>query len=175
MEDQDTNTFYLKHSLFIRVESNVTATIICNNQCNHSILSCLLVFVSFFFFASYLFYSFLYFVGDMRTFEAVDVQALHHLVDCVVFPAKGHRPHTDEMSGSDLDGDKYFVTWYDKLIPTRENEDPMDFTSPDKKVLQRSVEVGDMIQFVSDYIKNDQLGIIANAHLVHADHDDEGK
>ena len=153
-------------------ESNVTATVICNNQCNHSILSCLLVR---FFFASHLFYSFLYFVGDMRTFEAVDVQALHHLVDCVVFPAKGHRPHTDEMSGSDLDGDKYFVTWYDKLIPTRENEDPMDFTSPEKKVLPRPVEVGDMIQFVSDYIKNDQLGIIANAHLVHADHDDEGK
>ena len=118
---------------------------------------------------------FLYFVGDMRTFEAVDVQALHHLVDCVVFPAKGHRPHTDEMSGSDLDGDKYFVTWYDKLIPTRENEDPMDFTSPEIKVLQRPVEVEDMIQFVSDYIKTDQLEIIANAHLVHADHDDEGK
>jgi len=28
---------------------------------------------------------------------------------------------------------------------------------------------------VADYIKNDQLGIIANAHLVHADHDEEGK
>lgn len=163
------SVLYFTHFSF---ESNVTATVICNNQCNHSILSCLLVV---FFFASHLFYSFLYFVGDMRTFEAVDVQALHHLVDCVVFPAKGHRPHTDEMSGSDLDGDKYFVTWYDKLIPTRENEDPMDFTSPEKKVLQRPVEVGDMIQFVSDYIKNDQLGIIANAHLVHADHDDEGK
>ena len=163
---------YFTHFSF---ESNVTVTVICNNQCNNSILSCLLVLLSFFFFASHLFYSFLYFVGDMRTFEAVDVQALHHLVDCVVFPAKGHRPHTDEMSGSDLDGDKYFVTWYDKLIPARENEDPMDFTSPEKKVLQRPVEVGDMIQFVSDYIKNDQLGIIANAHLVHADHDDEGK
>lgn len=163
------SVLYFTHFSF---ESNVTATVICNNQCNHSILSCLLVR---FFFASHLFYSFLYFVGDMRTFEAVDVQALHHLVDCVVFPAKGLRPHTDEMSGSDLDGDKYFVTWYDKLIPTRENEDPMDFTSPEKKVLQRPVEVGDMIQFVSDYIKNDQLGIIANAHLVHADHDDEGK
>ena len=116
-----------------------------------------------------------WFLGDMRIFEAVDVTALHHLVDCVVFPAKGHRPHTDEMSGSDLDGDKYFVTWYDKLIPPRENEDPMDFTAPEKIVLQRPVDVSDMIRFVSDYIKNDQLGIIANAHLVHADHDEEGK
>ena len=119
---------------------------------------------------------FVCFLGDMRTFEAVDVTVLHHLVDCVVFPAKGQRPHTDEMSGSDLDGDKYFVTWLDKLIPPRaENEEPMDFTAPQKVVLPRPVEVSDMIQFVSDYIKNDQLGIIANAHLVHADHDEKGK
>lgn len=114
-------------------------------------------------------------LGDMRTFNAVDVEALHHLVDCVVFPSRGHRPHPDEMSGSDLDGDKYFVTWYDKLMPTRENEDPMDFTAPSKIVLERPVEVSDMINFVSEYIKNDQLGIIANAHLVHADSDEEGK
>ena len=115
------------------------------------------------------------FSGDMRTFEAVDVEALHHLFDCIVFPAKGPRPHSNEMSGSDLDGDKYFVTWFDKLIPTRRNEEPMDFTAPEKKTLMRPVEVSDMIEFVSDYIKNDQLGIIANAHLVHADCNKDGK
>ena len=115
------------------------------------------------------------FSGDMRTFKAVDVEALHHLVDCIVFPATGPRPHPNEMSGSDLDGDKYFVTWLDKLIPTRRNEEPMDFTAPDKKILMRPVEVSDMIEFVSDYIKNDQLGIIANAHLVHADYNKVGK
>lgn len=111
----------------------------------------------------------------MRIFEAVDIPALHHLVDCLVFPAKGHRPHSDEMSGSDLDGDKYFVTWYEKLLPRKDNVAPMDFISPEKMELQRPIEVSDMIQFVAEYIKNDQLGIIANAHLVHADHDEEGK
>ena len=115
------------------------------------------------------------FSGDMRTFEAVDVEALHHLVDCVVFPATGPRPHPNEMSGSDLDGDKYFVTWLDKLVPTRRNEEAMDFTAPEKKTIERQVQVSDMIEFVSDYIKNDQLGIIANAHLVHADCDEKGK
>ena len=113
-------------------------------------------------------------IGDMRRFDAIDVEALHHLSDVIVFPAKGPRPHTDEMSGSDLDGDKYFVTWYEDLDPLGNNEEAMDFTSPKKKLLDRPVAVSDMIQFVADYIKNDQLGIIANAHTVHADSQEEG-
>lgn len=110
--------------------------------------------------------------GDLRKYEAVDVSALHHMFDCIVFPQKGKRPHPNEMSGSDLDGDMYFVSWDDHFYNVIENQEPMDFPKATKKYLDRKVNVDDIIDFVGEYIKNDNLGIIANAHVVHADKKD---
>ena len=108
--------------------------------------------------------------GDLRTFDAVDVPALQHMVDCIVFPSVGPRPHPNEISGSDLDGDLYFVCWDVNLVPPlHENYIAMDFTSPEKVRLDHRITEIDMINFLCDYISNDQLGIIASAHVVHAD------
>ncbi|XP_021360712.1 uncharacterized protein LOC110455096 isoform X2 [Mizuhopecten yessoensis] len=107
--------------------------------------------------------------GDLRKYQAVNVPELHHLVDCIVFPQKGPRPHPDEMSGSDLDGDMYFVCWDTTLFPPGDNMPPMDYPKSTKLKLPRQVEVSDVTQFISQYINNDQLGVIANAHVVHAD------
>ncbi|KAF3432100.1 hypothetical protein FNV43_RR26839 [Rhamnella rubrinervis] len=108
--------------------------------------------------------------GDVRVLRAVDVPALHHMVDCVVFPQKGKRPHPNECSGSDLDGDMYFVCWDSDLIPSQQFN-PMDYTPAPIKELNRKVTMKEVVEYFTDYILSDNLGIIANAHTVFADKD----
>uniref|UniRef100_A0A6M2D4D9 RNA-dependent RNA polymerase n=1 Tax=Rhipicephalus microplus TaxID=6941 RepID=A0A6M2D4D9_RHIMP len=107
--------------------------------------------------------------GDVRKFTAVDVTALHHIKDCIVFPANGWRPHPDEMAGSDLDGDEYIVIWDESLFFPGPNREPMVYGQ--KLLPQRSEPnlVDSMAQFISDYILNDNVGIMSNAHLALAD------
>ncbi|KAF8398929.1 hypothetical protein HHK36_014794 [Tetracentron sinense] len=106
--------------------------------------------------------------GDVRVLQAVNVRALHHLVDCVVFPQKGIRPHPDECSGGDLDGDIYFVSWDPALIPPRQIR-PMEHTSAPRIVLDHDVTIEEVEEYFVNYSLNDTFKTIANAHTVFAD------
>lgn len=44
-------------------------------------------------------------------------------VNCVIFPKKGDYPVTSQISGSDLDGDNFFISWDPELIPV--NDEPI--------------------------------------------------
>jgi hypothetical protein len=55
--------------------------------------------------------------GDWQKFRVVQRPELAHLVDCIVFSTKGKRSPADMMSGGDLDGDTFFVTWDPDLVP----------------------------------------------------------
>ncbi|UYV64752.1 hypothetical protein LAZ67_3001852, partial [Cordylochernes scorpioides] len=112
--------------------------------------------------------------GDVRKFKAVDIEDLHHIKDCIVFPAVGRRPHPDEMAGSDLDGDEYSVIWHPDLIFQCDNFEPMNFPYNPAKELDRPVQVEDMADFFCTYIQKDCVGTLANAHLVWADYLSEG-
>ncbi|KAI5353374.1 hypothetical protein L3X38_006267 [Prunus dulcis] len=106
--------------------------------------------------------------GDVRVLRAVNVLALHHMVDCVVFPQKGNRPHPNECSGSDLDGDFYFVSWDPDLIPPRQVR-PMKYIPAPTIELGHDVTMEEVAESFTNYIVNDNLGIICNAHTVFAD------
>ncbi|GFP53388.1 probable RNA-dependent RNA polymerase 1 [Trichoderma asperellum] len=56
--------------------------------------------------------------GDLQKLDVVERPELAHLVDCIVFPTTGRRPAADMMSGGDLDGDTFFVTWDPDIIPS---------------------------------------------------------
>ncbi|KAJ0561145.1 putative RNA-directed RNA polymerase [Helianthus annuus] len=113
--------------------------------------------------------------GDVRVLKAVNVPGLEHLFDCLIFPQKGDRPHTDEASGSDLDGDLYFVTWDENLIPpSKRSWPPMEYTAAEAKELTRDVRTADIVDFFTKNMVNDSLGTICNAHVVHADLSDDG-
>nr|DAD32250.1 TPA_asm: hypothetical protein HUJ06_011101 [Nelumbo nucifera] len=106
--------------------------------------------------------------GDVRVLCAVDVPALHHMVDCLVFPKKGERPHPNECSGSDLDGDVYFVSWDPLLIPPRQVQ-PMHYTSAPNIQLDHEVTIEEVEEYFANYMVNDCLGVMANTHTVFAD------
>ena len=82
-----------------------------------------------------------YLLGDVRILKAIDssenpriseLEKENDLVDCIVFPTNGHRPHPSETAGSDLDGDMYFVCWDADLIPPSCHE-PYSYPSGNSK------------------------------------------
>ncbi|KAI2472322.1 RdRP-domain-containing protein [Annulohypoxylon bovei var. microspora] len=112
--------------------------------------------------------------GDIRVVEAVDVPALRHLRDVVVFPAVGDRDIPSMCSGGDLDGDDFFVVWDPELIPPEWNYPPMEQDVLKPKALKRDVRQADLISFFVQYMKNDSLSTIAHSHLAKCDTFSEG-
>ncbi|OTB02887.1 hypothetical protein M426DRAFT_61501 [Hypoxylon sp. CI-4A] len=112
--------------------------------------------------------------GDIRVVEAVDVPALRHLRDVVVFPAIGDRDVPSMCSGGDLDGDDFFVIWDPRLIPTQWYYPPMQHDTLEPLELKRDVEVKDLVSFFVRYMKNDSLSTIALSHVAKSDSHEDG-
>ena len=89
-----------------------------------------------------------YLLGDLRVLEMVHVPGLEHLVDCVVFPTSGPRPHADEMGGGDLDGDKFFVCWDQRLIPPEVR--PAEEYPPAQPRKEKSVTLESRIRYFAN-------------------------
>lgn len=112
--------------------------------------------------------------GDIQPLKAVDHPSLRDLVDVIVFPKKGKRPIPTMLSGGDLDGDIYFVLFDETLaLPVKDGSAPMDYRAPKPIELPHPVRPSDVADFFVQYLRNDRLGVIANAHVVYSDKDEK--
>ena len=79
-----------------------------------------------------------------------------------------------EMSGSDLDGDLYWATWHSSLIILL-NRPPANFVKANNKQMEGEPTQEDLIEYMCESIEHSSdIGRLANAHLVHADVEQDG-
>ncbi|GFS32633.1 RNA-dependent RNA polymerase 2 [Actinidia rufa] len=82
-------------------------------------------------------------------------------------PVPKSRPHPNEYSGGDRDGDLYFIR-DETIVPTKVVT-PMDYTGQRPRRMDHDATLEEIHQFFVDYMINDILGTIPTAHLIHAD------
>eukprot|EP00798_Chlamydomonas_sp_ICE-L_P010043 gene10043-7934_t len=112
--------------------------------------------------------------GDVQVFQTVDVPALRHLVDVLVFPATGDRPHPDELAGGDLDGDIYSVIWDPSLVPDHTHRAMEAGASAPPETVNGAITSKQLGDYFVNCMKNDNLGFIGHAHLRLADFKADG-
>ncbi|SMR51713.1 unnamed protein product [Zymoseptoria tritici ST99CH_3D1] len=101
--------------------------------------------------------------GDLQKFEVVDIPSWTHLTDCIVFPTTGKRPSADLMSGGDLDGDKFFVTWDPEIIP-RTVAQPAAYPGGQERIEFGEIDGDSRAEFFAQY-SNASLGRVKNLYL----------
>ena len=94
-------------------------------------------------------------------------------INVIIFPQKGPRPHPNELSGSDLDGDDYFIFYDNDLIPKNTIE-PMDYTAASTNKIKEKIKLKNIIKYYAEYTNLNNLGIIGDAHYAMVDQDEKG-
>lgn len=111
--------------------------------------------------------------GDVRRLKAVKRSKLSkHIRDCIVFPTPGSRPHFNEMAGSDLDGDKYWVYWGDEL-KIKDLFKPLAYASI-KNSKPHDVTTQRINDFIMETISDNAVSLICDTHAAIADQNSEG-
>ena len=111
-----------------------------------------------------------YIPGKEETFK---YKIFEKYENVLIFPSKGKRPHPNECSGSDLDGDNYFVFYDPDLIPEK-TDPPMSYNFNVEAKTKDNITIDDIIEFFAEYINMNNLGQIGDAHLAHSDYEKDG-
>jgi hypothetical protein len=100
---------------------------------------------------------------------------LRSLKNCVVFSQKGKRDLPSQLSGGDLDGDIYNIIWDEYAVQNcKRIFEPADYPRVEPKNIGRVVQREDITAFFVEFMKTDNLGLIAVKHMILADQKDAG-
>ena len=120
--------------------------------------------------------------GDIKILNAVKNPLLSHLVNVIVFSKKGKRPTFNKLSGGDLDGDRYFISFNDYITNNiiDKNCEPLEDQKylNDKNILYMKndkITIEDSINCMIRATKNYVIGILCENHLAFADENTELK
>ena len=114
--------------------------------------------------------------GDIKILNAVNNPFLSHMKNVIVFSKKGARPTFNKLSGGDLDGDRYFVSFNDYITNNIKDKDcsPLE----DIKLSQKNnnqnkknekITIEDSINCMIKATSNDLVGLICDNHMAFAD------
>ncbi|CAF0879967.1 unnamed protein product [Adineta ricciae] len=111
--------------------------------------------------------------GDIRKLTAVNVPLLRQCMrNCIVFPTRGARPHSDEISGSDLDGDQYWVYW-GKDLKINQPVDPLAHSSAEK-LKEPHITTEKIVDYYLNTMSSRCYSLIAEMHTIVADQETDG-
>ena len=109
--------------------------------------------------------------------KSIETEKLNHMINVIVFLACGNRPIHNEISGGDLDGDSYFVSWNIYLISSikiKNISSLEDFKPSSNKIKnEKIIKMKDIVTSYIDYMKYDTIAMISNLHSAYADADIE--
>jgi len=105
----------------------------------------------------------------------VDNPLLHDLKNVIVFPMVGPKSMTAELSGGDLDGDTFWISWDQRLVFANNypalcyDHQSMGQKDSATNGSDRNYSIGDICRFFVHYIEADNLGVIATWQMALAD------
>ncbi|KAI6163945.1 RNA dependent RNA polymerase-domain-containing protein [Pisolithus thermaeus] len=110
--------------------------------------------------------------GDVQRVEAIGMPPENCLFgtlrNVVVFPAQGAQSLPNALAGGDLDGDTYEVVQYGPLLDLKPQK-PAAYPPTKPYKLGRRSTIDDVCNFIVDYTLSDNVGLIADRHLITAD------
>jgi hypothetical protein len=115
--------------------------------------------------------------GDIQTARNVIPPAGHPLRaqrNCIFFSQFGDRDLPSQLSGGDLDGDLFNIVWDPQLVTFLRPYQPADYPRVTPLVVNEKITSKHMADFFIEFMKSDNLGLIANRHLILADQRETG-